>query len=185
MARVTVEDCVVKIPNRFDLVLVAAGRAKSLGAGAPETVARDNDKNTVIALREIEEGTIDTNLVRENLIAGMQKYATMKEIGPDNDHIKEVEAGVRAARPLNNPGFIFSQHQGWLMVFLNDLVGYQSHNPFMPRRVIMGQGRLILVTHLFDLGISLVYGLLSQVFSFGIQLFHLVSQFLGFAWAFS
>lgn len=94
MARVTVEDCVVKIPNRFDLVLVAAGRAKSLGAGAPETVARDNDKNTVIALREIEEGTIDTNLVRENLIAGMQKYATMKEIGPDNDHIKEVEAEI-------------------------------------------------------------------------------------------
>lgn len=94
MARVTVEDCVVKVPNRFDLVLIAAGRAKSLGAGSPETVSRDNDKNTVIALREIEEETIDINLVRENLVASMQKYATVKEIGPDNDQIKEVEAEI-------------------------------------------------------------------------------------------
>ena len=73
MARVTVEDCVKKVPNRFDLVLMAAGRARSLAGGTPLTVDRDNDKNTVVALREIEEGTIDLNTVRDNVIAGMQR----------------------------------------------------------------------------------------------------------------
>lgn len=75
MARVTVEDCVKNIPNRFDLILTAAGRAKSLDAGSPLTVERDNDKNTIIALREIEEKTIDINQTRENIITGMQRYA--------------------------------------------------------------------------------------------------------------
>lgn len=94
MARVTVEDCVLKVPNRFDLVLIAAGRTKSLGAGAPLTVERDNDKNTVVALREIEEGTIDINVVRENIVAGMQKYAPMHESALEHSEIKEVEAEI-------------------------------------------------------------------------------------------
>ena len=55
MARVTVEDCVLKVPNRFDLVMFASQRARDIASGAPETVARDNDKNPVIALREIAE----------------------------------------------------------------------------------------------------------------------------------
>ncbi|MBQ9090161.1 MAG: DNA-directed RNA polymerase subunit omega [Alphaproteobacteria bacterium] len=75
MARVTVEDCVNIVPNRFDLILTAAGRAKSLDSGAPLTVSRDNDKNTIIALREIEEKTIDVSQIRENMITGMQRYA--------------------------------------------------------------------------------------------------------------
>ncbi len=75
MARVTVEDCVKIIPNRFDLILTAAGRAKSLDSGSPLTVDRDNDKNTIIALREIEEGTIDVAQTRENIITGMQRFA--------------------------------------------------------------------------------------------------------------
>ncbi len=79
MARVTVEDCIHKIPNRFDLVLTAAGRAKSLDSGTPLTVSRDNDKNTVIALREIEEGTIDIAQTRENLINGLQRYSKPRE----------------------------------------------------------------------------------------------------------
>ncbi len=58
MARVTVEDCVVKIPNRFDLVLLSAQRARAVSAGAPLTIERDNDKNPVIALREIAEETV-------------------------------------------------------------------------------------------------------------------------------
>ncbi len=75
MARVTVEDCINKIPNRFDLILTAAGRAKSLDAGAPLSVSRDNDKNTVIALREIEEETINIEQQKENIISSLQHYA--------------------------------------------------------------------------------------------------------------
>lgn len=74
MARVTVEDCVKIIPNRFDLILTAAGRAKSLDSGAPLTVDRDRDKNTIVALREIEEKTIDLNQTREGIISGMQRF---------------------------------------------------------------------------------------------------------------
>ncbi len=59
MARVTVEDCVERIPNRFDLVMLAAQRSRDVSAGSPLTVDRDNDKNPVIALREIADGTVD------------------------------------------------------------------------------------------------------------------------------
>ena len=75
MARVTVEDCVHKIPNRFDLILTASSRAKSLDAGSPLTVSRDNDKNTVVALREIEEETINIEQQKENMISSLQHYA--------------------------------------------------------------------------------------------------------------
>ena len=71
MARVTVEDCVIKIPNRFELVMLAAQRARSLSAGAPLTLERDNDKNPVIALREIAEGTISLTDIEEMLIKGL------------------------------------------------------------------------------------------------------------------
>ncbi len=100
MARVTVEDCVKKVPNRFDLILLASGRAKALGSGAPLTVERDNDKNTVIALREIEEDTISLEQVRDNVIAGMQKYAKPVEAVADAAEIKEVEAEINGESPL-------------------------------------------------------------------------------------
>ena len=100
MARVTVEDCVKKVPNRFDLVLLATGRAKALASGSPLTVDRDNDKNTVVALREIEDGTIDLGLVRDNVIAGMQKYAHPVEGTEDAAEIKEVEAEISGEAPL-------------------------------------------------------------------------------------
>lgn len=73
MARVTVEDCIISVPNRFELVLLAAKRARELAAGAPLTVLRDNDKNPVVALREISEETVDTNQLREGLIKSMQR----------------------------------------------------------------------------------------------------------------
>ena len=100
MARVTVEDCVKKVPNRFDLILLATGRAKALAAGSPLMVDRDNDKNTVVALREIEEDKIDLNAVRDNVIAGMQKYARPTEDLDDAAEIKEVEAEINAEAPL-------------------------------------------------------------------------------------
>jgi DNA-directed RNA polymerase subunit omega len=79
MARVTVEDCVVKVPNRFELVLVAAQRAREITSGAPLSVDRDNDKNPVVALREIADDTIELDHLQDSLIRGMQKHVEMDE----------------------------------------------------------------------------------------------------------
>lgn len=79
MARVTVEDCVDKVPNRFELVLLAGRRARAISAGAALTVDRDNDKNPVVALREIAEQTVDPDALREEVITGLQKYAEADE----------------------------------------------------------------------------------------------------------
>ncbi|MEX2643831.1 MAG: DNA-directed RNA polymerase subunit omega [Acetobacterales bacterium] len=79
MARVTVEDCVQKIPNRFDLVMVASHRARQLSSGAALTVERDNDKNPVVALREIADETIDTDQIGESLIQSMRKHVEFDE----------------------------------------------------------------------------------------------------------
>ena len=79
MARVTVEDCIEKVDNRFDLVLMAAHRARMISAGAAITVDRDNDKNPVVALREIGDGTISPEDLHEDLIHSMQKYVEVDE----------------------------------------------------------------------------------------------------------
>jgi DNA-directed RNA polymerase subunit omega len=73
MARVTVEDCIQKVPNRFELVLLAAKRARDISAGAALTVPRNNDKNPVIALREISEETLSLDTLREALVKSFQK----------------------------------------------------------------------------------------------------------------
>ena len=70
MARLTVEDCIDRIPNRFELTLLAAQRARQLGGGAPLTLDRDNDKNPVVALREIAEDRIDLDAIRRKLVHG-------------------------------------------------------------------------------------------------------------------
>src|SRR5512134_3961408 len=80
MARVTVEDCVQRIPNRFELVMIAAQRGRNIGAGAPLTVDRDNDKNAVVALREIADGTVDLKELENNLIQGLQKVVEVEEL---------------------------------------------------------------------------------------------------------
>ena len=85
MARVTVEDCIDKVPNPFSLVLLAAHRARAVAAGEPLTVGRDNDKNPVVALREIAEGTVSTDILREGLILSMQKHAEVDE--PEEDEL--------------------------------------------------------------------------------------------------
>jgi DNA-directed RNA polymerase subunit omega len=79
MARVTVEDCVVRIPNRFELVLLAAQRAREITAGAPLSLDRDDDKNPVVALREIAEETIELEHLQDSLVRGMQKHVEMDE----------------------------------------------------------------------------------------------------------
>jgi len=73
MARVTVEDCVQRVPNRFNLILLAANRARAIAAGGPLTLDRDNDKNPVVALREIAEDTVDPVEIREALINSLQR----------------------------------------------------------------------------------------------------------------
>jgi DNA-directed RNA polymerase subunit omega len=91
MARVTVEDCVLKVPNRFELVLLAAQRARDVTAGAQITLERDNDKNPVVALREIADETIVLDALQNSLIKGMQKHVEIDE--PEED--QEIEIGAQ------------------------------------------------------------------------------------------
>ena len=86
MARVTVEDCVTKVPNRFELVMLASQRARNIAAGTVMTVERDNDKNPVVALREIAEETVDLKELEEALIKGLQKFVEMDE--PEEDEVE-------------------------------------------------------------------------------------------------
>ena len=89
MARVTVEDCVDKVPNRFELVLLAAQRARAISSGVSLTVERDNDKNPVVALREIADETIKAKDLYEAVITGMQKHVEVDE--PEEDDLSFVE----------------------------------------------------------------------------------------------
>jgi DNA-directed RNA polymerase subunit omega len=84
MARITVEDCVTRIPNRFELVMLAAQRARDMSAGAPLTVERDNDKNPVVALREIADDTVDLDHLRYELIHGLRRHVEIEE-QPEDD----------------------------------------------------------------------------------------------------
>lgn len=84
MARVTVEDCIDKVENRFDLVLLAAHRARTISSGSPITVDRDNDKNPVVALREIADETISPGDLNEELVHSLQKYVEVDEPEPEN-----------------------------------------------------------------------------------------------------
>jgi DNA-directed RNA polymerase subunit omega len=79
MARVTVEDCVDKVPNRFDLILMASHRARLLASGTAITIDRDNDKNPVVALREIADGMLTPEDLREDLIHSLQKQVEVDE----------------------------------------------------------------------------------------------------------
>jgi DNA-directed RNA polymerase subunit omega len=84
MARITVEDCVTKIPNRFELVMLAAQRARDVSAGAPLTLDRDNDKNPVVALREIADDTVDLDHLRYELIHGLRRHVEIEEQAEDD-----------------------------------------------------------------------------------------------------
>jgi len=92
MARVTVEDCVLKVPNRFELVLLAAQRAREITSGAPLTLDRDDDKNPVIALREIAEDTVGLEHLRGSVVRGMQKHVEIDE--PEEAHELELDTAL-------------------------------------------------------------------------------------------
>ncbi len=82
MARITVEDCVDKVPNRFELVLLAAHRARMISNGSPLTLDRENDKNPVVALREIADQNVSPEDLNEDLIHSLQKYVEVDEPEP-------------------------------------------------------------------------------------------------------
>src|SRR5216117_4441118 len=84
MARVTVEDCIDKVENRFDLVLLASHRARMISSGSQITIDRDNDKNPVVALREIAEKTISPDDLKEELVHSLQKYVEVDEPEPES-----------------------------------------------------------------------------------------------------
>lgn len=99
MARVTVEDCIDKIPNRFELVMSAAQRVRDINAGAPITVDRDHDKNPVVALREIAEMTVNVEDLKEGLVKRNQRlFMTAEETEEQIDVIEGEEAWASMAR---------------------------------------------------------------------------------------
>ena len=110
MARVTVEDCIEKIPNRFELVLTAGQRARAIQKGEMLTIDRDNDKNPVVALREIAAETIDKTKVQDAIISGLQRL---------NDREEEVLADDASDEARNEMESLSSQYE-------DDLYGEQS-----------------------------------------------------------
>ncbi|MGB7204879.1 MAG: DNA-directed RNA polymerase subunit omega [Anderseniella sp.] len=101
MARVTVEDCIEKLPNRFELVLMSAHRARMISQGAPLTIDRDNDKNPVVALREIGDTTIDVEDLREDYVHSMQKHVEVDE--PEESPVPLLTAGDDPTRAMPAP----------------------------------------------------------------------------------
>ena len=94
MARVTVEDCIERVSNRFELVLLAGQRSRNISAGGELTVERDNDKNPVVALREIAEQTVELDELRDSLVKGLQKVTEIDE--PEEDEPMEYMAAALA-----------------------------------------------------------------------------------------
>ena len=103
MARVTVEDCILKVPNRFNLVMYASQRARDISSGAAETLDRDNDKNPVIALREIAEDTLSFDALQESLILGLQKQQPSDDLEEDLEVAEALtrESIVLGATPVD------------------------------------------------------------------------------------
>jgi DNA-directed RNA polymerase subunit omega len=95
MARVTVEDCVDKVSNRFDLVLLAAERARAISGGAELTIDRDRDKNPVVALREIAEETVRPSVLKENVIQSLQRV-----LPDDDDQVDDIGSLSQSAEAL-------------------------------------------------------------------------------------
>lgn len=97
MARVTVEDCIDKVDNRFELVLLAGHRARQISQGAAITVARDNDKNPVVALREIADETLSPGDLKEDLIHSLQKHVEVDEPESDGPELTDQSSAAGAA----------------------------------------------------------------------------------------
>ena len=98
MARVTVEDCIDKVDNRFELVLLASHRARVIASGSPITVPRDNDKNPVVALREIAEETVTPDDLKEEFVHSLQKYVEVDE--PEAEAVPLIASGSQTGNEV-------------------------------------------------------------------------------------
>jgi DNA-directed RNA polymerase subunit omega len=107
MARITVEDCVERVPSRFELVMIAAQRARDISAGAALTVDRDNDKNPVVALREVAEGTIDLEHLRYELVHGLRRH-----IESDGEEPRDLAEELEALIPPQEVGVVAPMPEG-------------------------------------------------------------------------
>jgi len=97
MARVTVEDCIDKVENRFELVLIASHRARMISSGAPITIDRDNDKNPVVSLREIADATLAPEDLKEDFIHSLQKHVEVDE--PEAEAVPALSSAADSAQP--------------------------------------------------------------------------------------
>jgi len=116
MARVTVEDCVLKVPNRFNLVLLAANRARAIASGSPLVLDRDNDKNPVVALREIAEDMVNPVELRETLISSLQRV----------DEHSEAEEEAETLALLSDPTHAQMSEQELVRALQSDRDGGQE-----------------------------------------------------------
>ncbi len=116
MARVTVEDCVQRVPNRFNLVLLAANRARAIAAGGEVLVDRDNDKNPVVALREIAEEVVDGAVLRETLIGSLQRV----------DEHSEAEEEAETLALISDPSHTQMSEQELVRALQSDRDGGQE-----------------------------------------------------------
>ena len=112
MARVTVEDCVDKIENRFELVMMASQRARKIGSGAPLTIERDNDKNPVVALREIAGETVEVENLKEELIRSHQRMVAYEEEDEQIDlmHGEEEWGTMAGEAPQEKPTGMYADN---------------------------------------------------------------------------
>ena len=133
MARVTVEDCIDKVENRFDLVLLAAHRARLVSQGADITVDRDNDKNPVVALREIADETLSPGDLREDLIHSLQKHVEVDEpeseipelIADENSEVEEAPD-----TPVDEPVAFDRMSEDELLAGIEGLVAPEKSDDF-------------------------------------------------------
>ena len=113
MARVTVEDCIKKIPNRFDLVVAAAQRSREISNGVAIEIERDNDKNPVVSLREIASEAVDAESLQERFIRSMQKNLIKEDVSSENDASLEEEFAAYLNESdninQNNDDFMFNK----------------------------------------------------------------------------
>ena len=116
MARVTVEDCVDKVPNRFELVMLAAHRAREIQSGSVPTVDRDNDKNPVVALREIADDVVDHEALKEHLISTLQRV----------DEHSEAEEEAETLALLADPSHMQMSEQELVRALQSDRDGGQE-----------------------------------------------------------
>lgn len=125
MARVTVEDCVDKIPNRFDLVMLAAQRSRDIATGAPISVDRDNDKNPVVSLREIADEKLPLSELGDQLVRNLQRHVEVDE-PEDVDMMEEMSTGTLEDKPVEEPEPKVESPFGGA---LPDLPGFEDMEP--------------------------------------------------------